>query len=158
LPRRYEATEANFTIAAGMDLLQVKNGASSGKMCKVIRWYWKPTDNTLMTAQIFMTRCRVLPATVTDGTGGTTATPRPLDPGDSASTVTVLTRNTTPATTSGTARTYDEGGSHGYNGYEQSPDEPVIVPPGSSFTFELTSSTVQGTVKMSVGVEFEELG
>lgn len=42
------------------------------------------------------------PATATVGSGGSAATPRPLNPGDSAATVTARINDTTPQTTSGT--------------------------------------------------------
>lgn len=42
------------------------------------------------------------PATVTDGSGGSTPTPRPLLPNDVAASFVARTNDTTPATTSGT--------------------------------------------------------
>lgn len=158
MPRRYEVTEPNFTIQAAMDLVQIKNGSGSNKMLRIIRWWWKPTDNSLPTAQGLQTRCRRLPSTVTDGSGGATPTPRPVDGGDAAATFTALTRNTTPASTNGTAAIMDEAGAHIYNGYEQQPEEPIIIAPAQSFVFELTSASIQGSPKLSVGVEVEELG
>lgn len=158
MPRRYIVSEPNFTLTAAMDLIQIKNASGSHKAVRIIRWWWKPTDNALATAQVLMTRCRRLPSTVTDGSGGTTQTPRPLDPGDPASTFTALTRNTTPATTNGTAAIVDEGGAHIYNGYEQQPEEPIEISDAQSFVFELTSAAIQGTIKISAGVEVEELG
>lgn len=51
-----------------------------------------------------------LPATVTSGTGGSAATPVPMDSADSAAGVSVECNNTTVATTSGTAVTLAEIG------------------------------------------------
>lgn len=158
MPRRYMVTEPNFAITAASDFVQIKNASGSNKVVRIIRWWWKPTDNSLATAQVLMTRCRRLPSTVTDGSGGATPTPRPLDGGDAAATFTALTRNTTPASTNGTAVIVDEGGAHIYNGYEQQPEEPIEIAPAQSFVFELTSATIQGTVKVSVGAEVEEIG
>ena len=158
MPRRYTVSEPNFAITAASDLIQIKNGSASAKLVRIIRWWWKPTDNSLATAQVLMTRCSRLPATVTDGSGGATPTPRPFDGGDTAATFTALSRNTTKASTSGTAAILDEAGAHIYNGYEQQPEEPIEIAPGQSFVFELTSAAVQGTVKVSAGVEVEEIG
>lgn len=156
MPRRYEVVGEGITLTAASDLIQIKG--ASGKMVQVIRWWWKPYDNSLPTAQVLATRCRFLPATVTDGSGGSSATPRPLDPGDAAATFTALVNNTTKASTSGTAATLDESGAHIYNGYEQQPEEPIIVPASTSFVFELISASIQGTIKAQVGVEVEEMG
>ncbi len=156
--RRYVVTEANFTAVATMDLVQIKNASGSHKTLKIHRWWWRPTDNSLATAQVLMTRCRRLPSTVTDGSGGATPTPRPVDGGDAASTFSALTRNTTPATTNGTAVIEDEGGGHIYNGYEQVSAEGITIADAQSFVFELTSAAVQGAPKISVGVEVEEIG
>lgn len=51
-----------------------------------------------------------LPATVTNGSGGTTPTPQPLDSADAAAGATAHVNDTTVATTSGTAITLEELG------------------------------------------------
>jgi hypothetical protein len=51
-----------------------------------------------------------LPATVTSGSGGSAATPAPMDSADVAAGFAAETKNTTVATTSGTAVTLDEMG------------------------------------------------
>jgi hypothetical protein len=158
MPRRYVVSAANISLTAASDLVQIKNGSGSNKIVRVIRWWWKPTDNSLATAQVLMTRCRRLPATVSDGSGGATPTPVPFDGGDTAATFSALTNNTSKATTNSTAVVVDEAGAHIYNGYEQQPEEPVIIAPAQSFVFELTSASIQGTVHASVGVEVEEEG
>ncbi len=156
--RRYMVTEPNFTAVAAMDLVQIKNASGSHKTLKIHRWGWRPTDNSLATAQVLMTRCRRLPSTVTDGSGGATPTPRLIDGGDTAATFTALTRNTTPASTNGTASIQDEGGGHIYNGYEQVSSEGITIADAQSFVFELTSAAVQGAPKISAFVEVEEIG
>ncbi len=156
--RRYFVSEPNFTAVAAMDLIQIKNASGSHKTLIIHRWGWRPTDNSLATAQVLMTRCRRLPSTVSDGSGGTTATPRRVDGGDAAATFTALTRNTTPATTNGTAEIKDEAGAHIYNGYEQVSEEGVTIADAQSFVFELTSAAVQGAPKISAFVEVEEIG
>jgi len=156
MPRRYEVTFENATVAAASDLVSVTGG--SGKMLQIIRAWWGPTGNTLATAQNLATRCRVLPATVSAGSGGSSATPRPLDGGDAAATFTARTNDTSKATTNGTARIVDENGRHVYNGYEWQPEEGPYVGPTDAFVFELIDASLQGTVKLSGGVEVEEMG
>ena len=102
-------------------------------------------------------RCRFLPATVTDGSGGSSPTPQPLDPGDPASSFTAKANSTTQATTNGTASTLEENGFQIYGGYDYAFQKPPVIGPSESFTFEL-NSTVAGTVHMSGTVLVEESG
>jgi len=155
--RRYTVTESDFAIQAAMDLMQIKG--ASGKVLEIIRWKWRPTDNSLPTAQTLKTRCRLLPATVGDGTGGNSSPNISAnDGGDAAVSFTAIARATGKATTSGTARVYDEGGAHIYFGYDEQPEKPITVKSGESFVLELTSAVIQGTPKISVMVEVEEIG
>lgn len=158
MARRYSVSEPDFTASAASDLIQIKNAAGSNKVLLIRGWKWKATDNTLPTAQNIMTRCRRLPSTVTDGSGGGTPTPRPADGGDSAATFTAFSRNTVKATTSGTAVIVDESADHIYNGYREIPDEPIVIAPGQSFVFELTTAVLQGSPKINALVFVEEIG
>src|SRR5215472_8905900 len=157
MPRRYTVTEPGFAVTATMSFAQI-NGAS-GKIVQVVRWWWKPTDNTLATAQVLQTRARLLPATVSNGSGGN-ASPsiQPNDGGDAAATFTARTRDTALATTSGTARVYYEGGGHIWTGDDQQPEKPITVKSGEAFVFEMTSAAVQNAPKVSIGVEVDEIG
>lgn len=65
-----------------------------------------------------------LPATVTSGSGGSSATPAPMDSADAAAGMACETNNTTVATTSGTAVTLAE---YGWN--ERMPFEAVYPDP-----------------------------
>jgi len=103
------------------------------------------------------TRCRFLPATVTNGSGGSTPTISKVDPGDSAASFTVLANNTTKATSSGTAIVADESGDHIYSGYDNTFAVRSPIGPNEAFVFELLS-TVSGTVHLSGGVTVEEIG
>jgi hypothetical protein len=157
MSRRYTITEPALTVSATMSLAQI-NGAS-GKIVEVVRWWWKAVDNTLPTAQNLQTRARLLPATVSNGSGGN-ASPsiQPNDGGDAGATFTARTRDTALATTTGTARVYYEGGAHIYNGDDQQPENPITVKSGEAFVFEMTSSSVQNAPKISIGVEVDEIG
>lgn len=155
--RTYKVTFPAVAVTAASDLLQIKG--ATGKTLQVMRVRWKNTDNTLATAQMLQTRARFLPATVTDGTGGSTATPQPLDPGDAAASFTVKTNNTTKATTGGTPSILHEGAEHIYSGEDitDTAGWPTIGP-SESYVFELTSAAIQGTVHLSVTAWVKEVG
>lgn len=155
MPRNYNITFEGVAVTAAQDLVQVKG--ASGKIFRVIRAWVKNTDTTLSTSQMLQTRCRFLPSTVTDGSGGTTPTISKVDPGDAAASITALVNNTTKATTNGTAITLDESGDHIYSGYDNVFPVRTPVGPSESFVFELLS-TVTGTVHLSGGVLVEEMG
>lgn len=155
MPRNYTIMFESVTVTAAQDLVQVKG--ASGKIFRPIRAWVKATDTTLPTAQMISARCRFLPATVTDGSGGTTPTPAKTDPGDAAASITALMNNTVKATTNGTAIVLDEGGEHIYSGYDVIFPVRTPIGPSESFVFELLS-TVTGTVHLSGGVIVEEMG
>lgn len=71
------------------------------------------------------------PATATVGSGGNSATPRPLNPGDSAATFTARINDTTPQTTSGTQAILMSRVWEFLNGFFWMPapeDRPIIKP------------------------------
>ena len=70
-----------------------------------------------------------LPATLTNGSGGSTPTPQKTDPQDAAASITAHANDTTPATTSGTASTIFADVLNTVNGYVWFPpreDRPKI--------------------------------
>ena len=103
MSRTYTLTTENVSIAAAQDLCQVKNGSSSAKVLRIKRAEFGVTDASPAASQMLRFRARLLPANVSDGSGGTTPIPQPLDHGDAAAVFTGLMNNTTQATTSGTA-------------------------------------------------------
>lgn len=158
MPRQYRVTFGGSTgvsVSQAQDLLQIKG--ASGKIVRVVKVWAKATDTTLPTAQMLQFRCRFLPATVTDGSGGSSPTPQKVDPGDAAASFTAKANNTTQATTSGTAVELHNWGEHVYSGADESfPDRPPVGP-SESFTFELLS-TPSGTLHLSGGALVEEIG
>lgn len=157
MARAYTVNFENVTVSAAQDLLQIKGAA--GKVLKIKRVFLGATNTTLVTAQSLRLRSRFLPATVTDGSGGSTPTPQKVDPGDAAASFTSLANNTTPATSSGTAVLLDAWGVHIFAGLDFSwptGSEPTVGP-SESFTFELLS-TVTGTCAFSGSVRVEESG
>ncbi len=155
MPRRYIVPAEGLALTAASDIIQISG--ATGKMLRVIRWWWRPADIALATAQVITTRCRYLPATVTV-TAGSAVTPQKIDNGDAAAGFTATKNNTTKTTTNGTAQTVDVAGAHVYNGYEQQPERETWVGPTDAFVFELTNASLIGTVTVNAGVEVEEVG
>ena len=155
MARRYTVTFEGVTVTAAQDLVAILGG--TGKTCRIIRQWWGCADTTLATGQNLSVRGRVLPATVTPGSGGSTPTPRPLDGGDAAATFTAHVNDTSKTTSSGTVRIVEENGSHLFAGYALSFPAPPIVEPTAAYVFELLS-TVSGSITLSGGVEVEEIG
>ncbi len=143
--------------AVAQDLVLVTG--ATGKMMKILKHWLGCSNTSLATGQNLSLRSRFLPATVTVGSGGTTGiTPSKNDPGDAAcSSTTCGTNNTTQSTTNGTAIILYANGAHLYQGdvwvYPNCPP----IGPSEAFVFELLAAT-SGTVNLSGGVEFEEIG
>lgn len=157
MPRVYVVPFENVAVTAVQDLIEVKGAA--GKVLKIRAQRCKVYDNTLPAAQNLAFRGRVLPATVTSGSGGTSPTPQKTDLGDAAASFTAGANNTVKATTSGTAVTTTEGGEHIFNGYEKvyAADARPVVGPSESYVFELLTAP-QASVHLSGEVEVEEIG
>jgi hypothetical protein len=153
MARTYYVSFEAISVTAAQDLLQIKGAA--GKTLRIISVNLADVDSSAPTNQQLKLRCRFLPATVTDGSGGSTSTPRPYDPGDSAASFTCKTNNTTPATTNGTAAILKEDGCNVFSGYEYPFPRPPVIGPSESFTFELLSTN---TVTLSGGAVVEETG
>lgn len=155
MARTYAITFENVLVTAAQDLVEVKG--ATGKMVRILRQWVACTDTSLAAAQMLSLRSRFLPATVTDGSGGSTPTPRPIDPGDAAASLTALVNNTTKASSGGTATILEENAGHLYGGYDYQFPRPIPIGPSEAFVFELLS-TVSGTVHLSGGVLVEEIG
>lgn len=157
MPRSYHVAFENVTVAAAQDLVQITG--ATGKQMRITRAWVGHSATTLGTAQGLRLRARFLPATVTVGSGGTTGiTPAKKDQGDAASSsTTCATNNTTAATTSGTAVILYTNGIHLYQGDIWLPAGGIFIGPSQAFVWELLS-TPSGSIALSGGVDFEELG
>lgn len=153
--RIYSVVFNEVTVSVAQDLFQIKG--ATGKMLRIRRVSINAAATTVPTAQGFSLRCRFLPATVTDGSGGSTPTPQPMDPGTSAASFTALANSTTKATTSGTAKILESNGCHISAGYDYQFPEPPTVGPSESFVFEMLN-TPTGTVVVSGTALVEEIG
>jgi hypothetical protein len=155
MPRTYAVTFEEVACSAAQDLVQI-NGAS-GKMLRILRQFVSMTDPSPPTNQQFALRSRYLPATVTNGSGGSSPTPQPFDPGDAAASFTAKANSTTKATTNGTASILEENGCNSFAGYDYMFPKPPTIGPSEAFVFELLASPT-GTPHLSGGVIVEEMG
>jgi hypothetical protein len=142
-------------VAAPQDLIGVRPAA--GKMIRILHRWVGATDTALVTAQSIALRERYFPVTVTPGSVGSTPTIGVVDPGDNVSTATLWANTTTKATTTGTPTDLWEDGCHIWTGYDDDLDAPYVIGPLEAYVFELLS-TVSGTVHLSGGLTFEEIG
>lgn len=155
MPRVYTVSFKNVTISAAQDLISLKG--STGKTCRLRRAWLQMNDTTLQTAQGLRLNVKYGSATVTQGSGGSTPTPRPLDPGDAAASFTAHANDTTPATTSGAFVDLTPSGGHNYGGFDFTWKDGPVFGLNEGVVFELLS-TVSGTCNYSGGVEVEESG
>lgn len=157
--RIYTVETVNVALSVTpQDLVEIKGAA--GKIVKIRRVSFGATDTTLPTAQMLDLRGTFLGATVTDGTGGSTPTPKPADPGDAAASFTAKANNsTTQASSSGTTNVNQVWGVHIYAGLDYTFPEKSqpVVGPSEAWVFAL-QSTLSGTVHGSTTVEVEEIG
>jgi len=155
MPRRYKVTFENITVSAPQDLVQITGVA--GKTIRVLRCWTSNTSAPLSAGQMLSCRQRLLPVTVTNGSGGTAGVIAKTDQGDAAATFSALVNSTTKATTTGTAVIQDEDAAHIYAGYDKAAMSPPTVAVGQAFVFELLS-TPGAAIALSGGVEVEEIG
>lgn len=157
--RRYVLNVPPVTVSVAQDLAQF-NGAAN-HIYRIIKCWIGCTDTSIATGQMLSLRARFLPATVTNGSGGTgSLTPNKVDQADAAcSSATNLINSTTKATTSGSAVILLSASTHLYQPFVwdwEAADECPIIIPSTAFVFELLS-TVGGTVNLSGGVLVEEI-
>jgi hypothetical protein len=155
MPRTYAVTFEQVVCGAPQDLIQIIG--ASGKTLKILRQFVSLTDTSPPSNQQFAVRSRFLGATVTNGSGGSSPTPKPFDPGDAAASFTAKANSTTPATSSGTVNILEENGCNSFAGYDYMFPVPPIIGPSESFVFELLSTPV-GSPHLSGGVIVQEMG
>lgn len=154
---KYTVTFEGVAVSAAQDLISMK--CAAGVPARIIRYWAKATDTSLPVSQMLEFRARVLPATVTQGSGGTTPTPQKIgSQTDTAASTTCHANDTSKATTSGTAAIVDEPAEHVYNGFDSAVEnrDPLNIAAAAGFVWELLS-TPSGTLHLSGGVDFEEI-
>lgn len=151
--RLYAVTVDAVAVSAAQDIINLT--ATSGMAFKVRSIFCG--QKTLTTAEMKQVRCTRFPATVSAGSGGSAATPRPLRNGDPAATVTARINDTTGMTTSGTEIPVYADVWHFLNGFFWAPeDNGPIVAPSQGFAFELPTAP-SGSMTVSATIIFEEL-
>lgn len=156
MPRVYSVNFKNVTVTAAQDLVSLKGGA--GKMNRLFRAWLFFNTNTLPTAQGFRLNLKFATATITLGSGGAAATPRPMDAGDAAATTTARTNDTSQATTSGAFTDRVPLGGHLYGGWNWNMgDGGIYFGPDQGVVFELLGAPA-ASLELSGGVEFVEYG
>jgi len=157
MARLYTMSFEQVAVAAAQDLVSLLAGAS--KQMQIIRYWVGCTDTTAPTSQMLALRARTATATLSLGSGGTSGTVVKIDPGDGAASATGHVNDTTKATTSGAFSIVDEQGVYIFNGYDSAIQArpPIPIDVNGGFVFELLS-TVSGTVHLSGGVDWIEIG
>jgi hypothetical protein len=147
--RVYKTFFESVTIAAVQDIFSIKAGSANGVELHQIDL---SAGGVTGPAEIRL-RLKVLPATVTAGSGGTAPTISPSDSGDTKSaTVTVRVNDTTQATTSGTSKTLQ---AHQWNvlmpwQYLPAPEDREMIQAGEAIVLDIpgtpASTVVSGTI------------
>lgn len=147
--RVYKAMFDNVTIAAVQDVFLVKAGSANGVELHQIDL---SAGGVTSPAEIRL-RLKVLPATVTNGSGGSAPTISPADSGDTKSaTATVRVNDTTQATTSGTVKILQ---AHQWNvlmpwQYLPAPEDREVIQAGEALVLDIpgapASTVVNGTI------------
>lgn len=147
--RLYAVTIDAVAVSALQDLFNVT--ATSGMALRIHSLTLG--QKTLTTWEGKQVLCKRMPATVTAGSGGSVATPRPLINGDAAATFTAHINDTTPMTTNGTAVALYSDVWHFLNGllWLPPPEHRPIIAPSQGFAVALPtapsgSMTVSGTL------------
>lgn len=149
--RKYVVGFEQVSCAAAQDVFLIK--APSSKVLKILAVRLGQSSSTTSTQQ--RVRFSRLPATVSDGTGGTAATPRKTEQGDPAAAFTARVNDTTQATTSGSKSTLFEDVFNILSGYQYVPvpEECVTVPPSEAVVVEFPAMGATATYDGSVVVE-----
>lgn len=156
MPRAYVCPITNSNTNTVCDLFQI-NGVS-GKTVRIIAVSIAAVNNaSAPTNQQLMFQCKYLPATVSNGSGGVSITPRPLDPGDTAAAFNCTGGNTTPATSNGTVTNMKSFGFNVFSAYDYQFPRPPVIGPGEAFTVSLIANCTGG-VQFSGEVLVEESG
>lgn len=152
--RLYAVTMNAVAVSATQDLFNLT--ATANMAFKVHSIFLG--QKTLTTAEMKQIKCQRMPATVTAGSGGSVATPRPLNNGDSAAVVTARINDTTGMTTSGTAVDLYDDVWHFLNGlfWMPAPEQRPIIAPSQGFTVNLPTAP-SGAMTVSGTVVIEEL-
>lgn len=153
--RMYSAVFEGVNVSAAQDLFELLAHASAAVKIHEVHI---SQDESESSEQLPVTVKRI-PATVTSGSGGSTATPRKHSPGDAAAVTVVEINNTTRAQSSGTIETLRRASENVLNGWHWifPPELRPTIPPSGTMVVGLEVAP-GATLKMSGEVIFEEIG
>jgi hypothetical protein len=152
----YTVSFENVTWTAVQDLVSVKGAGLF--VCRVRRVWFGMTNTTLQTAQGVRLNLKKSTATFTAGTGGSAATPRPLE-GATAATFTARVNDTAQGTTSGAFTSLYPSGLHNYGGFHlYLGDKGPTFGLNEAIIFEALSTISGATPAFSGGMEVQQIG
>lgn len=152
MSRVYSTCFDNVSISALQDVFSLKAGAANGIEIHQIDL---SAGGVTAPAEIRL-RLKVIPATVTQGTGGSSPTVNPVDDGDTKASVSTVHANdvTTQATSSGTIKVLE---AHQWNvlmpwQHLPPPEDRIIIQAGEAFVLDFptapgSATNVSGTIK-----------
>lgn len=148
--RIYTVSFTAVSISAAQDLFNIIAGSSKVIAIHAIE-LGQVTQTTIGNLRL---RVRYLPATVTNGTGGSSVTPRPINVGDNAATFTARANDTSQATSSTTIVDLWSDQWNLLNGFLWVPpavNRPFVGAPSGAIVVSLDSSpgsaiTASGTI------------
>jgi len=151
--RLYSITVNGVTLSAAQDLFSLKNDATHIIGIHSVS-FGQITGTTVANLRV---RHRYMPATFTQGSGGSSATINKWITGDAASSVTARINDTTQGTTGGTA--VDLGGEaintvNGWVWYPPIPGRPFLIPISAGFVVSLDSAPA--SLVSNATIVFEE--
>ncbi len=152
--RVYTVSFEDVAVAATQDLINLT--ATANMAFEVLRVEFGQRGLTAWEAKPI--RFRRMPATVTAGSGGSAATPQPVNKNDAAATVTARVNDTTAMTTNATAVTLFTRMFEFLNGFiwVPLPDERIVIAPSQGLAINLPTGP-SGSTNMSGSLTFREL-
>lgn len=144
----------NVSVSAAQDILMAISGAS--RVIKVHAVQMGANGQT--TVGNYRIRLQRLPATVTNGSGGTAPTPQLTNPNDSAASFTARANDTTQATSGGTIATIWSDEFNPINGYYwQAPFRDAAPEATINQAIRLSLDSVSGTLNVNATMWVEEM-
>lgn len=152
--RFYTISITDVAVSAAQDLFGVL--ATSGMAFEI--WRLELGQKTLTTWEAKGIKVIRNPVTATVGSGGSAATPRPLNFGDPAATVTARINDTTPQSTNGTAAVLYARDWEFLNGliWVPLPDERPVIAPSQGVNINLPTAP-SGSMTVSGSLVIKEL-
>lgn len=152
--RFYTVAIADVAVSAAQDLINITSTANMAWRL----WRIELGQRTLTSWEAKPIKVIRFPATVTAGSGGTVATPRPMNAGDAAATVTSRINDTTGMTTNATAVTLLTREWEFLNGFiwVPMPDERPVFGPSTGCAINLPTAP-SGSMNVSGFAMIEEL-